>query len=988
MRFYVRRVAWFESLPAARRQAVADADSLWRAGRVVVGQEGVSAAMRLWRESLARAETAADTAARSMALYSIGAGHYMVGDLDSAQVYLDRARDLARAIVDHRSMGNIVGILASVSKDRGDLTRAAQQYEEALAIRPRSGDARGMVADQQNLGLVARELGDLDGAVAAFEAALALNRAAGRDRPAAVNLTNLGDIASIRGEYAVARSHYEEALALNRSAGDVAETGFVLHDLGMLATRSGDYPRALADLAAALEIHEEAGAVLDAVAVRTDLAAVQAATGDLARAIATLGAAQDAAVAAAAPAGIRARLALARADLALQFGEPARADGEYAAAQQLFTETGDEAGRAEAHHGRAQLLLLREDYAGALRLLELAAHAHAAAGDPRSAAITQLLAGDVHREVGDTAAARHAFDGARRAFERLGDAAGEAAALSASGDLALQRGAPLAAEALYRRGLRQLGARPVPDTRQRLHTGLAAALRQRGALAPAATELRAAIAVIEAVAAGMRSEERRSGFLADKWQTYASLAQVEQALGRASDAFEVSERMRARQMLALLDRGRVATRREPNAREQDLRRRIGELTGRMAGEGPDADGRREPALAGRSAEAVREALADAQRQYSELLLTLREDDAAYGQLVTAAFSDARAVAARLAPDQILLEYMLAESAATVFVVTPDTVAALELDVDRQTIAQLVDFARHAMDRPAGRSAPLWRGVLGRLHHYLIEPVERAGLLDGRQKLVIVPHAELHFLPFGALVAPAPSESFLVERFELTYAPSASAWVRLADRSAARSRRVLALAPHTARLPASGEEVAGIRSVHGRRGTTVLLGADATEAALREAASRYGVVHLATYGVLNKHNPLFSYVELAAGGDSDGRLEVHEVFDLELNGQLIVLSACQTAVASGTRADIPAGDEWVGLMQAFLQAGAASVLASLWPVDDRASAQLMERFHRALAAGRTDAAAITEAQRALLREPATAHPYYWAGFIMSGTRRRD
>jgi CHAT domain-containing protein/Tfp pilus assembly protein PilF len=985
--FFVRRVASFEAASPAARRAMSDADSLWRAGRVSVGQQGVPAAMQLWRASLDRAGAAMDASGRARALYTLGAGFYMADDLDSATVYLEDAYQLATAIGDHRTMGNAVGTLASVSKDRGELTRATELYEQASAIRSRSGDSRGMAADQNNLGLVARALDDLAGARTAFERALEHNRAGGRDRPAAVNLTNLGDIASIRGEYAAAQSSYDEALAINRSAGDLAETGYVLHALGLLATRRGDYGRALAALAEAITIHEESGATLQAVSVRSDLAAVQAAVGDLESARATLGRAEADAAPAGASSRVQARLALARADLAVQLGSLAQADSEYARAEELFRQKADDLARADAQQGRALLLHMREDHAGALRLLELAARAQESAGDPRAAAATQLLAGYVHREDGDTAAAHQAFTAARETFVRLDDATGEAASLTALGELATRRAAPLAAESWFREGLDRLGDRRVPDTRWRLHAGLAGALRSSGALEPAAEELRAAIRVIEEVAVNLRSDERRTGFLSDKWGVYASLARIELARGHAADAFAVSERMRARQMLAMLEHGRVAGR-EASGREQDLRRRISELTREIESVGTDPARRRDPALADGSVDAVREALAAAQKEYADLVFSLRDSDPAFAQLVAATFVDWRDVAARLGPDQVLLQYLLADSAATVFIVSTDTVVALDLGVDRQTVANLVEFARHALARPEGsHAASLWRGALRRLDRYLMEPIERAGVLAGKRRLVIVPHAELHFLPFGALLTAAPADRFLIERFELTYAPSASSWVRLGERRAARSMSVLAMAPRTARLPASRAEVAAIRAVLGRRNTTVLLDRAASKRAFRSAAPRHGVLHLATYGVLNKHNPLFSYIEFAASGESDGRLEVHEVFDLGLSGQLVVLSACQTALGSGVLADVPAGDDWVGLTQAFLQAGAGSVLASLWPVEDRATAQLMKRFYQALGSGHSDAAALARAQRAMLRDTDTEHPFYWAGFIMSDASTR-
>ena len=160
---------------------------------------------------------------------------------------------------------------------------------------------------------------------------------------------------------------------------------------------------------------------------------------------------------------------------------------------------------------------------------------------------------------------------------------------------------------------------------------------------------------------------------------------------------------------------------------------------------------------------------------------------------------------------------------------------------------------------------------------------------------------------------------------------------------------------------------------------------ASESAFRAIAPTKSIVHIASYGVLNKHNPLFSFVELARKGNEDGRLEVHEVFGLTLNARLLVLSACQTALGSGAIADVPLGDDWVGLVQGFLYAGAANVLATLWSVEDRATAHLMINFYRELNAGRSESAALAEAQRAALRDPRTAHPFYWAGFVMNGGR---
>jgi CHAT domain-containing protein len=526
----------------------------------------------------------------------------------------------------------------------------------------------------------------------------------------------------------------------------------------------------------------------------------------------------------------------------------------------------------------------------------------------------------------------------------------------------------------------------MPHIQWRLHAGLGEALRRRGALAAGAEQLREALDGVEQVAAQLRVPERRVGFLADKWDVYARLVELEMAQGRIGIAFEMSERMRARRLLDGLAGGRIPARTQESAREQDLRRRINELSSTIATETDPFQGRRDPGSGSDAMAPAIEALHTAQRAYAAVLLELREKDAAHARRVTAVPASWEAIARRLPPQTALLEYLMGDSTVLAFVITRDTVASLDLRVSPRELRNVTDFARMALQRPESGGTALWRAPLRRLYRDLLDPIEQRGFLRDVRSLVIVPHAELTFLPFGALLHAEAADRFLVERFDIAYAPSATTWLQLGAQTPRMDmRRVLALAPHPERLPASLDEVAAIRNVFGRS-ATLRTGAAATERAFRGELHNYGVLHLATFGVLNRHNPLFSYVEFAPAGRDDGQLQVHEVYDLALTGQLVVLSACQTALASGALGDVAVGDDWIGLVQGFLEAGASAVLASQWPVEDRATARLMGAFYGDLGNGHSPAAALAAAQRALLREPATAHPFYWAGFVLNGVSR--
>ena len=552
--------------------------------------------------------------------------------------------------------------------------------------------------------------------------------------------------------------------------------------------------------------------------------------------------------------------------------------------------------------------------------------------------------------------------------------------------LELTAGRPASAEALYREALLALDEPAAFGVRWPLQLGLAQALAAQGASGEARVILQQAITDVEGSAAEL-STDRRSAWFADKWELYSTLARLEAAGGRDSSAFAAVERLRARELLEQAGGGRLSWRAANDSslirQEQDLRRRITQLAGALSGpasmngqlRGPDA---RVPSRA-----AEREALAEAEERYAALLEQLRDREPAYARTIRPRNLSWRVVASHLPADAALLDFLVTDSTTLLFVVTPSSIRTIDLGVDRRTLASLVDFVRGALAQAPVPGAPdPGSAALERLHAILIEPAMAGGSLDAVRQLLIVPHAELHYLPFAALRESGERSRPLVMRFDLAFAPSASFWVDLEERPEPRGRGVLAVAPASMRLPGSVAEVRAIGAAYGSE-AQLLTGAAASRAEVLRRAPEVGVLHIASYGVLNRRNPLFSYVELAPTGSADGRLEVHDVFGMGLDARLVVLSACQTGVGSGLMADVPAGDEWVSLSRAFLVAGARRVVASLWLVEDRSTAELMGALHARLAAGATASAALAGAQRAVMAQPGRSHPFYWAGFEVMG-----
>jgi CHAT domain-containing protein len=980
--FLLREVIRFASWPADRRAGKVWADSVRRAGIATFASDGPAAAVSVWHRALVVAKGVGDTAGMAAIVGNLGAGFSVDGALDSAEAYLARAQALAQRVGHVQVEANAVVVLGQVREARGDLAGAREHYARALTLHERIGDTRGVAADYHSLGLLAQEVGDPEEARRRYEAALALNRRDGRDEVAATNLVNLAGLAALGGDFTRAERLYRDALATWQAREDWADAADALHGLGHLELRRGDYPAARATLLDALAIYERTGPIERILTVRRALADALGAQGDVQGALDELRRAADVADSARSSPDVRAALTLSRADLAVRLNALPEAERLYEAAAALYRVAGNPGGQAEAQEGRALTKLERGDTAGARALLESALRLLVAARNERAAALTRLSLARAALVGGDTASARAVLSDAAAELERLGDQVGLAAAIGIRADVERAAGLPAAAEQLYRNALARLGDRVAPEVAWQLRAGLAGVRHARGATDDAVRELRAALVELERAAGTLALAERRSAFLADKWEVYAELARIEYKRGRLGAAFEASERLRAREMSEMLGRGRVEPPTDTSAalvaREQDLRRRIAELTRGLERPRGATEALRGPDMS-LATGLTREALLGAQQAYGELLLEIKERAPRHAALVSPRPAEWREAARRLAPDEAIVEYLVSDSASLAFVITRDTIGALDLGIDRRELARLIDFARGTLERRAVGDDPLWRAALRRLHQHLIAPLEEKGFLAGKARLVLVPHAELHYLPFAALISGDRGGRFLTERYELAMAPSASVWLSLGDRPTPTGEGMLAVAPRPEQLPGSGREVAEIQRLGGT-GARVLTGRAATEEAFRREAKGRRVLHLATYGVLNKPNPLFSFVELAPGPEQDGRLEVHEVFGLDLTADLVVLSACQTGLGSGALADVPAGDDWVGLTRAFLHAGAARVVASLWAVEDQATGALMSRFYEALAAGVRPAWALSLAQRALLVQPGTAHPFYWAGFV--------
>jgi CHAT domain-containing protein len=474
--------------------------------------------------------------------------------------------------------------------------------------------------------------------------------------------------------------------------------------------------------------------------------------------------------------------------------------------------------------------------------------------------------------------------------------------------------------------------------------------------------------------------------LADRVDAYGDLVIALLALGRLGEAFVIADQARSRALLENISAARGDSagplpRQLANA--DALLRRIDALVQRLRE--TDRGTPQERGLAASSADADLAAeLIDARNRYEALLVRGVRQDPRAGAMLGAVTPPVAAVQAALRPGQALIEYLLSSGRLVVFVVTADSIRVSQDTLDGAALTARVRLLRDLW----GTSRPDWRSGLATaraLHRALIAPALNAGWLDAVQDLVIVPHGILGQLPFAALQDDRTGR-FLVQDFAVSHLPSAA--VLATTGSPGDLENWIAggsgFAPFPEDLPSSAIEIRAFGNQ--TRASMLHLGDEATESELRRALASPRLVHVATHGILNGRNPMFSRIELARPRNSmhgdDGRLEVHELLGLTVRSPLVFFSGCQTGAGHEWTEDPVLGTADLTLAQAVLAAGASQVISTLWRIDDAGAAAFATEFYQRLRLGPV-AGSFATAQRSIASSGKFASPYYWAGYLLSG-----
>lgn len=783
------------------------------------------------------------------------------------------------------------------------------------------------------------------------------------------------------GRYKQALELYDRAQAVYESLGATAtaRVGWTKQNKANLLTLLGDF-------AAALRLHEEARAVFvergDTVAVlRQDenIGSVYAGLGYTTRALQHFSDAYSALDAADLDVDA-AWVALKMADCYLSLNRYAEAAEVALEAADRFHRHGTVTEAAKAHSVAAVAFARGGDTTRALSLLDDAADTFVSAG-----MATQVGHVALQRAALYVRASRwdEALGEAKRAgslFEEQGLALPLAQTDLVAARAALGAGNPDLAAEFASSALITAADRDAPWLAQEAHYLLGTVARARGDARSALGSYNRGVDSIERMQQVL-AIELRTHFLDDKAHVFQDAIEASLHLGETTAALSYLERSKSRALADYLAthldvrlRARAADSGESLTALKHLREEHNWFYNRLFAS----------RFVGRASEVptpaeeaeLRAALRDRERRISRLVEQLALDRTEGLGPQSCASVDAGTLAS-LGAGTAILEYYLGERASVAFVISASGVEAVPLATNAEQVRRLVhhwsvnlDATAHTLSagQPLDRLADGARRILGALHRALIAPV--ASMLVEHREIVVVPYGPAHVVPFCALF---DGRAHLAESIEVSVVPSLEVLRVCRERATCRSGQ-----PLTALVVGHSDGgrlrsvISEARTVASLVGGECLLEDRATRDAAVAAAPRHRIVHLAAHGEARLDNPTFAHVMLA-----DGQLSVLDVFNLELDGAMVTLSACETG-----QSVVTGGDELVGLSRGFLYAGASTLVQSLWRVEDSATAQFMERFYAELRGGSTKGAALRAAQLAVL-ESCGAHPYFWGAFQLIG-----
>ncbi len=882
-----------------------------------------------------------DRRLEARALQSAGNNYASVGQPEKAMVLLTRAMQIQSELGDRRGQAITLNSLALVHYRTGRPQQALECLEEALPLRRLVSDHVGEAYTLHSIGTIYLSMAEQQRALEYFNQALPIWRAASHRNGEANTLGNMAMVHSALGQPQKALEYLGQSLSIRREIGDRTGEAGMLNNFANVFGQMGEPRNSLERLTQALEIYRAAHDRASEALVLNNIGGVYRALGERRKAL---------------------------------------------------------------EYQNQSLAMQRESK------------------DRLGEGITLNQMGSTYRELGDFEKALECYGQALPLVRAGGDRIQEGTVITGMGAVYSSLGQPEKAfEQLSQSQalLHSIGARYHEASALYLLARVERALGRPDAALERITE---ALNLAESMRSDVAAQELRSSYFATVREQFElridllmGLHRERPVAGFDAEALQTSERARARSLLDLLAEAQADLRQGVEPGLLDRERSLETLLSAKAD-------RQVRLLAGKhtpeQAAAAEKEIRALTEQYRQARAEIRARSPHY-----AAFTQPRSLTLAeiqreiLDPGTVLLEYWLGEERSFLWEITSASLHSYDLP-KRAVLEAAAREAYAALSASDGRPEK----PLAALSRILLDPVATR---LGRMRIVVVSEGALQYLPFAGLLDPRTSRPLLAEH-EVVSLPSASTLAVLRRELAGRKpapRLVAVLAdpvfaagdprvkgtkpaggepvggktlqrsagesglPTLARLPGSRREAELISSLAPAGGALRALDFHASRATATSAdLGRYRILHFATHALLNSQHPELSGLVLSlvdeSGRSQNGFLQAHEIYNLKLNADLAVLSACQTALGKDVR-----GEGLVGITRGFMYAGVPRVVASLWKVPDQATAELMKRFYEALLVRKLrPAAALHQAQLGLSSDPDYSHPYYWAGFTLQGEWR--
>jgi CHAT domain-containing protein/tetratricopeptide (TPR) repeat protein len=844
-------------------------------------------------------------------------------------------------------------------------TESHECFERSLSVARSQGNRTWLEVSLTSAAQAHKRRGEIEEALAQFAEALELNRQDSDFLQAARNLLEIAKVQFLNGDLQQSRRSCEDALELARAHGLRFDQAYTLRELSKVYSVSGDSILALRYANESIALFRELGMRHQVGAGIGNLPEIYAFMGDWASALRyaeeSLQGARDS------------EDLVEQQDALAIVGDVLLGAGRYREAAQSFQQS------------------LRLDTSTRYRPFRLAG---------------LMGLGSAYVGLRDNGRAEGALREALQLARELGDIRTEATALARLGSCYRQSGVVGKARESFIQALEMASRIPLVEVILAAQRGLAEMAMRAGDLRQAMERLESAASNLEASRSRMPTADLKADFGKENAKLYEDLLSVLAQLDRRESregwgrkAFDYAERGRARAFLDLLVESRAQI--TKGLSPEEVRRR-NELEAAVS--------RAMAALMERGSDANQRAALLAERNLNDWTTAIRVTSPQYEALnYPRPLNADQAMALSAKSGATILEYALGDRESYLWVVAQGQIQFLLLPGRAAVETAVKDYRELIAHRPQGAKSYAWQARAAALYDMLVKPARP--YLAAQRPLVIVPDGILHYLPFETLRTAGPDgrAQCLIEQFSTSYAPSVSVLAELDRLAPGRDHKFDLLAygdPVFSRaggaaspsadlargiyesagvrfpqLPNTRVEVEAISRLFPEGRSTKFLGPDATETSVKHThLPDYRLLHFATHAIVDDRYPTRSGIVLSLvnSGEEDGILRMNEIFNLEMNADLVVLSACETGLGSLVR-----GEGVVGLTRAFFYAGARRIVVSLWDVNDLIAPEFMKSLYRQLSQGVSPAAALRFAKIEMLHSdsPVRAHPYFWAPFVL-------